>query len=282
MDNQKLKILVACHKDDPEIRREPPYLPIQVGKELHPEVNLGFQCDNEGENISSKNASYCELTAMYWGWKNLPKDIEYVGLAHYRRYFDLEENQIESVLKKYDWILPKPVNQASSNLNNLIHFIGQEDAYILLDTLIDLYPSIKKNIIDYFLNDNHYSVFNMFIAKRKNFDEYCLFLFKVLEETEKRIKKYNGYTRQNRKIGYMAELLLGLWINYVKPKVKYVKTTQVHALKGSFKYEMFKKIRPSLYNLAFRLQNIPRNRNIYPLEAVKIGLKTDGYNLRNF
>ena len=83
----KIKILVACHKSDTAIYQNDIYMPIQVGKALHANVELGFQCDNTGDNISEKNDSYCELTAIYWAWKNL-KDIDYIGLCHYRRYFD--------------------------------------------------------------------------------------------------------------------------------------------------------------------------------------------------
>ena len=48
----------------------PPYLfPIQVGATgaLSHTDNL---TDNTGKNISEKNGNYCELTALYWIWKN--------------------------------------------------------------------------------------------------------------------------------------------------------------------------------------------------------------------
>ena len=81
-----VKILVSCHKKDVMASQEP-YMPIHVGKALHPELDLGIQGDNIGDNISEKNGSYCELTGMYWAWKNL-KDVDIIGLCHYRRYFD--------------------------------------------------------------------------------------------------------------------------------------------------------------------------------------------------
>ena len=64
------------------------YLPVFVGKEIHPDVNKTFQGDNTGDNISVKNPNYNELTALYWGWKNL--DVDGMGLVHYRRYLSLK------------------------------------------------------------------------------------------------------------------------------------------------------------------------------------------------
>ena len=60
------------------------YMPVQVGFN----EPLGFARDNTGENISEKNKNYCELTALYWGWKNLKAD--YIGLDHYRRHFSIK------------------------------------------------------------------------------------------------------------------------------------------------------------------------------------------------
>lgn len=79
-----LKILVVTHKSywmpDENI-----YLPIFVGTN---KSDRNFLRDNEGDNISYKNKNYCELTAIYWAWKNLKLDkYDYIGLCHYRRYF---------------------------------------------------------------------------------------------------------------------------------------------------------------------------------------------------
>ena len=53
------------------------FLPIHAGSAGKPD--LGYVRDDTGENISSKNANYCELTALYWAWKNLKCD--YLGLC---------------------------------------------------------------------------------------------------------------------------------------------------------------------------------------------------------
>ena len=95
------------------------YLPIHVGCEG--KKNLGFQGDNSGENISNLNSYYCELTGLFWAWKNL--DCEYLGLVHYRRYFTkttkeynesiniddviLNRFEVEKLLENSEVIVPK-------------------------------------------------------------------------------------------------------------------------------------------------------------------------------
>ena len=112
-----IKILVATHKQYwmPEDKI---YLPIHVGRVE--KADLGYLGDDTGDNISAKNANYCELTGLYWAWKNLKCD--YIGLCHYRRYFahavsgsDMEKKKLailqrtdyEKLLKQYDVIVTK-------------------------------------------------------------------------------------------------------------------------------------------------------------------------------
>ncbi|MDE6435176.1 MAG: DUF4422 domain-containing protein, partial [Lachnospiraceae bacterium] len=156
MENKepKIKILVACHKADPAIRQDDIYMPIQVGKALHPELDLGFQGDDTGDNISEKNGSYCELTAMYWAWKNLPKDVDIVGLCHYRRYFNLNSRtpreHIVKLLDKYDLVVLPFNAREISNFDVLAQLTCYEDAAIFMDFLIDSFPQWKPQIGQYF------------------------------------------------------------------------------------------------------------------------------------
>ena len=125
----KSKIIVCAHKKDFVMNNEL-YIPLQVGKSVS-KIDLGFLGDDTGDNISAKNPYFCELTGLYWAWKNL-KDVDYIGLAHYRRYFDFMNggyvsykdadfsemyssyiNPLE-VLGDYDIILPKPSRMETS------------------------------------------------------------------------------------------------------------------------------------------------------------------------
>lgn len=224
----RVKILVACHKADPNIRQDDIYMPIQVGKALHPELDLGFQCDNTGDNISEKNGSYCELTALYWAWKNL-KDVDYIGLAHYRRYLDYSNSDIREVIPLRSW---NPKNEKSNLLKKLSpstiitsrhniypynvavdyarghHGDDLKEVYRIIE---EKFPLYKPAFIRAILNSNSSSPYNMFIVPWHIFDEYCNFLFPLLNEVEKRTstRDYNNY--QKRLIGFIAERLMNVF-----------------------------------------------------------------------
>ena len=75
-------MIVAAHKAA-DMPADLFYIPVQVGHALT-SLDLGYQADDVGDNISELNASYCELTAVFWAWKNLHADV--IGICHYRRF----------------------------------------------------------------------------------------------------------------------------------------------------------------------------------------------------
>lgn len=105
------KIIVATHKQFTMPADTDLYLPIHVGSEG--KEKLGYQCDNEGDNISSLNPYYCELTGLYWAWKNL--ECDYIGLVHYRRYFTAKRHSYSETIDMNDIILSKAELQDLDN-----------------------------------------------------------------------------------------------------------------------------------------------------------------------
>ena len=104
-----MSVYVITHKKFPE-KKQKFYKVLLVG--AHKGHTFGQCFDDEGDNISEKNGSFCELTGAYWIWKNVKDDV--VGIVHYRRYFSthfgtekiLTENEIRKKLKDHDMILP--------------------------------------------------------------------------------------------------------------------------------------------------------------------------------
>ena len=85
---QKLTVLVITHKDY-EFPHSACYRPLFVGGKITNGLKTkDFYQDNSGVSIAEKNSSFCELTGLYWAWKNgVFENNQYIGLVHYRRYF---------------------------------------------------------------------------------------------------------------------------------------------------------------------------------------------------
>ncbi|WP_289506292.1 DUF4422 domain-containing protein, partial [Faecalibaculum rodentium] len=100
----KITNYIITHKafTPPEL---PDYTPLQVGSG----PDLGWLRDNTGDEISAKNPNWCELTGLYWIWKN-DHESDVVSISHYRRYFQgregiLRSAEIEQLLGDHDILL---------------------------------------------------------------------------------------------------------------------------------------------------------------------------------
>lgn len=217
-----IKILVATHKSYwmPE---DDVYLPLHVGKEGKQE--LGYVGDNTGDNISKKNANFCELTGLYWAWKNFQCD--YIGLCHYRRYFGsgsygksveskhkaiFYRQDYEALLKQYDVILPKKRNYYIETVRSQYeHAHNKRDLDECERIIAEKYPEYSEAFTTV-MGRRKLHILNMFAMKKELFDEYCAWLFDILFELEKRIdiSEYDQY--QARVFGFVAERLFNVWL----------------------------------------------------------------------
>lgn len=241
-----INIYIAAHKiyNFPCVQY---YIPIQVGKDLS-DNELGILADNTGDNISIKNPNFCELTAIYWMWKN---DIsDYIGLVHYRRYFveSSISNKIilNSKLEEFfnsgiDVILP-----IKNILRNGIKPITVKEHYCKEHSKSD-WEEVRKIIYkrhpNYIKSFNGVerkfssSFFNMFIMRKGVFNDFCEWLFDILFELEKRIIISND-AYQARVFGFVSERLLNVYFyNYDKEKIVFlpVKNIEDNSLKYKIK-----------------------------------------------
>lgn len=238
----KIEILVAAHKKFPMPHAEG-YLPVLVGAAKNYKPGIKYQRDDEGENISSKNPNYNELTAVYWAWKNL-KDVDAIGLVHYRRlFFDTKPynldnvmsiQKIEDLLKQYDVILPKVRNYyIETNYSHYIHAHHQDPLDETREVIKEFYPSYLF-AFDTVMKRRKAHMFNMFVMKRDAFDSYCEFIFGVLKAVENRVDIVDYSVQEKRVFGYISELLMDVWLDTTKPKYTEVKWEQLGG-KNNFK-----------------------------------------------
>jgi hypothetical protein len=243
---------------------------------------LGFACDNTGDNISDKNSHWSELTVLYWGWKNI-KNVEYLGLNHYRRYFnaDINVHNIDNLMGGVDIAVAKSTSQLSrqERPDNLAHMTSQEDYYIFADTFLEIHPEYKDGFMRYFYHSRVSYPFTMFIAKKEVYDNFCEFMFPVFFALEKRLKEH-GYSRQKRTMGYFGEYSLGLFVTCFNLKVKRVPVLFYDAPHNHSKAALLlKKVWSAAERFLDDFRPVPKD---IPIPAdVKAGLHNDGIVLKN-
>ncbi len=186
---------------------------------------FGDAYDDEGDNISTKNPYYCELTGVYWLWKNCMDD--YIGIVHYRRYFSksfrrkiISERDIRKKLNTYDIIVPNKVNLFQSVADQFSSSYGNDPSLLPLirEAVAMLYPN-DLDSYDNVMNGTEIYFCNMMICTKSLYDEYCEWLFTILSYVEDRvdITGYNDY--QKRLYGFISERLLTVWIKKKKLRV---------------------------------------------------------------
>lgn len=218
-DNSAIRIIVATHKPywmpDDDI-----YLPLHVGH--YGKDSFGICGDDTGDNISDKNAHYCELTGLYWAWKNL--DADYMGLVHYRRHFaspgqhgDKKErvitgDELRKLLEDREVILPVVRNYyIETNYSQYVHAHHSEDLECARHILERDYPRYL-NAYYTVMKRTYGHRFNMFIMKKELLDKYCTWLFDILFKMEKTLDISTYTPNDSRVFGFVGERLLDVWL----------------------------------------------------------------------
>ena len=207
-------IYIITHKDDVLINDNNLYKTLWVGEN---KLNNNALIDNTGDNISYKNKNYCELTGLYWIWKNniFSKNI---GICHYRRFFDISNIRISEILKNDDFIIPTPIFLGINIKQQYINCHIDSDWQLMLSVLKEKYSDYYESSKIIFNNNRLYG-YNMFITSQEQLNKYCEWLFDILFEIEKRNTRILNDTYQNRYFGFLSERLFTLYLLHNKLKI---------------------------------------------------------------
>ena len=215
----EIKVIVATHKKY-RMPTDELYLPVQVG--AAGKESIGYQRDDEGENISDFNPFFCELTGLYWAWKNLKSD--YIGLVHYRRHFSMNPHSKDvwnSILKlsdiekdigkirvfvpkkRYYWIETLYTHYAHTHYANQL----DETRKIIAEkypTYIECFDIACKRRWGY--------MFNMMIMDKSLLSSYCDWLFDILFELKSRLGEEGLTPFHSRYYGRVSEIIFNVWL----------------------------------------------------------------------
>ena len=221
---EELTKYVVSHKnfsDDRFASRKTIYVNESIKKSIRKEDVV----DWTGDNIDGLNPWYCELTAIYWIWKN-DKESRYISLEHYRRVFltsksnwftyrFLEDGEIWKILSEKRIILPLLHHFEKDIYSQYKENHVEEDLLTLKDSIHRLSYEYDKDF-DSVMQSHDIVLFNMFVMSKEDLDSYCRFAFPVLDEVfrirKDDIRKRDGY--QTRAIGFLSERLFNVWLRH--------------------------------------------------------------------
>ncbi|EIX0915039.1 DUF4422 domain-containing protein, partial [Campylobacter jejuni] len=258
--NKKTKILLAYHK--PAVLFKDNILtPIHLGRSLATKASKDGEIskedfewmrenmigDDTGDNISHLNRYFCELTGMYWAWKNYDKlgNPDYIGFMHYRRFFIFNQpKKCWNIFDKYSHELI----QSTANYHEQIFSCLHNDITVALPGLLpeniekqykmhafhiskdfDLFKKIIQqeypqyyDILEEYIQGHKAYFANMFIMNKELFFRYCDFMFSIVFKLHDSIEDYDKRNYQQiRAIGYLSETITGLFYKILeKEKLK--------------------------------------------------------------
>ena len=205
--------------------------------------------DSTDANIFSKSGIYGELSAYYWVWKNftdsraglLSRQLqsEYIGFCQFYHFFDFNSNSKvfapfnliyldefaelfknyseENVLnftQGYDVVMPAKIPLNTSLYEQYLNNHKQDDVDLALDTIKKIYPNYTDAVDKAMAANSMYPLGN-FIMKKEVFNEFCEWLFNVLDVVEKRIN-WNVYGKYRDIVSsaFISERFLNIWLEY--------------------------------------------------------------------
>lgn len=245
--SKSIHIAIAAHKPywTPS---DSTYIPIQVGAIRSNKTINGFQRDDEGDSVSDLNPRYCELTALYWLWRNDSSD--YKGLVHYRRYFAgsgekgvASADDINALLDAAPIVLPNKRHYYISSVEQHYADTFSGEHIEALREVLSLESPEVLNSFNKHMRRRSAHIWNMCIMRSDIYHEWCSWLFPILKKTERMIDFDGMSAFEERVMGRLSERLLDPWIEangYSFVECKVVSTEKVNWGKKISSYIMAK------------------------------------------
>jgi hypothetical protein len=155
----------------------------------------------------------------------LNQDDNYVGLIHYRRYFDgLTFEKAKKILNTYD-VITTTLYEPETPYKHLANALG--------DNLVSKYlAELPSEVNAWFYEHSAFNICSMFISKKEFLKGYCDWIFPIIIPiTDKFIREdLSNDFKLNRTVGFITECLFGY---YCKDFKKYENPITI---KGEWKW----------------------------------------------
>lgn len=210
----------VCHVKDKRLSTHVSLYPwehtIQAGAALTGRRIAEF-ADDVGENISDRNPMYCEMSAVYWIWKNRRHD--WVGIEHYRRHLLV---QPEMLKKGVDAVMPLPYLCYPNEMYQYRRFVSGDIETATKKALRKVHPK-EYPAYEKILHGQLQYTYNLLCARWDIFDDYCGWFFEITQHMEEMADEFPEIKR-TRALSYAAEVLTNLYFLYNKDKLNVLHT----------------------------------------------------------
>lgn len=239
---KKVLFFVCCHKPFEQVceKFDDNIIYITSCKDLGFDPKFKIYTSNyKFEKELGIGYSECAKIRYIWHYLN-DFDCDYIGICHYRRYFDFmldNDNDnidefVDNIFKTKKIILPNQVSFVENQLSDRTHIKNNYDVFCYdhnktnIDTAFDVintyYPEFNKGVEEFKASDTAYH-YNMSVMTKKDFNDYCTFVFGVIDkvseilgiEKDDKVKDYikneidkGGYptTKDENAINWQARL----------------------------------------------------------------------------
>ena len=184
-------------------------IPIEVGA-IRRDYFLYPLHDDTGENISSENGYYGELTGLYWVWKNTDiQDDDIVGFCHYNKCLAISKSKVIKWINNNPSgiITIKPTCARDHPVPNEVKAWEEALDKKHLEVYRHLFDSTARSLGETCRGGN------MFIAKGKVFKDYCEWLFGICKHMRETIGDKTGSdANMKRYCAFCGERMLSVYI----------------------------------------------------------------------
>ena len=265
-----LRVFIMTHKDFKNYRYNRVYTIVADDKtELKEKYNLDIIFANKGKlyNLSRAYSEMSKLYYIYELYKTGTYSSKYVGLNHYRRYFNFTDiiPNLDDIFKYYDVILNSPIIVKGSMKEQFCKFHNCQKYDEILEVIKDIKPEYYKTALKT-SKEKKIFICNLFIMKKEDFLKYCEFMYDILFEFDKR----NNYTSDEDLLNYSKELYKDKYQQLYQSRLEAFLSERIGNI---FYYQNFKKIKTFDFgnykeinnseDKSFKKKNIMNNKKLY-------------------
>ena len=200
-----LKIYIMAHKDFINYRYNKVYsIVIDDKSQLKNKYNLNVIYANEGK-LYQMNRAYSEMSQLYFIYqlyKNGTFSSKYIGLNHYRRFFDFADDipDLDKIFQNNDVILNSPIVAQEGMKGHYCKYHLCKKYDEIINIIEDIRPEYYETALKT-RNEKLIYFCNLFIMKKNDFLKYCEFMFDILFEFDRR----NNFSSDDDVLNYTKD-----------------------------------------------------------------------------